>query len=61
MMLSIWKAWFGLRLLFAPESHVSTDSLVSWHRADILIGPKITFGAACWLLVGPGSEWMGAQ
>ena len=55
-MLSIWKAWFVLRPLFAPESHVSTDSLVSRHRPDILIGPEITFGAGCWLLVGPGER-----
>lgn len=38
--------------LFSSVSCVSIDSLISQHRADIFIGPKITYGTGCWLLWG---------
>lgn len=42
--------------VFAFASCVSTDSLFSQHRADIFIGPEITYGTGCWLLWGWTSE-----
>lgn len=55
----MWSVWLKLpwkRLFvwgyFSVSSCVSTDSLVSQRRADIFIGPEITYGTGCWLLWG---------
>lgn len=50
----------SVRLFFSFVSCVSTDSLFSQHRADIFIGPKISYGTGCWL-PRPVNKWTGAQ
>lgn len=57
MMSSVRVKLFVWDALLAPMSCVSTDSLVSRHTADILIGPELPGGTGRWLLCG----WTGER
>lgn len=50
MMSSVRVKLFVWDALLTPVSCVSTDSLVSRHTADILIGPELPGGTGRWLL-----------